>query len=616
MTETLFGQITHLVPGQDDKEVTANNALERLGAQINDVFTIDMADADVNLSVSQEFESGVIRATGANAAVRDLVLVAGQDRANFWVWNDSTGGFDVQVRYAAGAAVNISPGVVQAVFADGTDVRAVTPFDIRQFANKTTPVTGDRFLMQEAGGAFKSVDTPNMPGSGGGGGGITAIGLSNPDWQVIKEIDAVGLTSVDLSTFDPSLYTEYEISAPNIDFSADALLVIQIMVAGVVQNSAGDYQYTFHGSNASTTDFAGGTLSGSGIIWPTLGGTAANELMGFWVRAGPMDNGSHKHLIASAFGDDTSGNDNHFEVSGKFKASTSDVNGFRITTTTGVPTITGKFILRGRRKKEAFSVLTNAGAYRYASVVKTAGQSIVNNSFVKVTWDSATHDPEGFFDNANDQFVVPVGVDLVRLTAMIDWSTMAATGRAIIGFYKNGTAVYFDTKTPNTSSLETNIQSPLIPVGPGDTLHIEVNQNTGSSRTIDATQSVFQMEVVEPTPSGQSIALVQTTDGTLTSVLEVPLASDSAVVVTGTLTSWDATNKTIETVDLVATFKNVAGTSSLVDKHFTQHPGIGAQFAITFDVDDAADLGRIRVQRTSGAGTFEHDLRYRAIQRV
>ncbi len=620
MAVTQEGQITLIDAAQNDKEVTANNAFERLAKQINNLVAVPMADADVNLTISQEFDSALIRATGANTAVRDLVLNAGDDRCNLWVWNDSTGGFDIQVRYAAGAAVNISPGVVQMIFADGTDVRAITPFDIRQFANKTIPVAGDRFLMQEAGGAFKSVDTPNMPGSGGGGGGITAIGLSRPDWEPIAEVAADDTSNEAKVFFDPGLFAEVEIVYSGVGAATDAQqFQMQVSTDGSTFLSSG-YQWV-HGLWLGNTadDLPEYSDSDSSIKISSggaFGSATGEEIFGRVSLVGP-DLATRKQMLFDTGHDQSNNRIVRISGSGSQNTDVTPIQGFRFFVVTG-NLKSGKFILRGRRKKEAFSVLTNAGASRGALVSLSADEATANGVAEIIDWDVEIDDPEGMHDGVNpSRLTVPAGVSKVVLKAQAVWTSNSTNGR-FMTLFKNGSnnlgGFRVQSRNAGGSTAPHILVSPELSVAPGDYFEIQVVQDGGALSFLK--ESWFSMEVVEPTPSGQSIALVQTTDGTLTSVLEVPLAADSAVVVTGTLTSWDATNKTIETVDLVATFKNVAGTSSLVDKHFTQHPGISAQFAITFDVDDAADVGRIRVQRTSGAGTFDHDLRYRAIPRV
>jgi hypothetical protein len=117
--------ITPIASNQAQKEVTANEAFERLAGAIAEKLMVAMADADVTLSAAQALATASIECTGALTAGRSLIVPIA--RKLYDVANQTGGGFAVTVRTASGSGVSIAAGDEQIVRCDGTGVVAVAP---------------------------------------------------------------------------------------------------------------------------------------------------------------------------------------------------------------------------------------------------------------------------------------------------------------------------------------------------------------------------------------------------------------------------------------------------------------------------------------------------------
>jgi hypothetical protein len=83
--------LDHIEESQDDKEVTANEALDRLDASVNTYLPIALSDANLALSATQEYDSGALEFTGALTANRTITMRASDRKIT--VFNNTTGGF-------------------------------------------------------------------------------------------------------------------------------------------------------------------------------------------------------------------------------------------------------------------------------------------------------------------------------------------------------------------------------------------------------------------------------------------------------------------------------------------------------------------------------------------
>jgi len=152
-TTTNFG-ITHMASSQASREVTFNEALNKLDGFLAGELVHDMAsDADYTL-VANEDENLTFKITdtGANlTAARNIVL---PNRAIMHIAENAMGNtFDLVFKTAAGTGVTVADGVRTWIKSDGTDIEEVPgvvsdnfPFDLGFFASGT-PIASAILLM-------------------------------------------------------------------------------------------------------------------------------------------------------------------------------------------------------------------------------------------------------------------------------------------------------------------------------------------------------------------------------------------------------------------------------------------------------------------------------------
>src|SRR6266511_390311 len=88
--------ITPIASNQAQKEITANEAFERLAGALAEKLVVAMADADVTLSAVQALANASFECTGALTAGRNLVVPEAPKLYD--VANKTSGGFAVTVR--------------------------------------------------------------------------------------------------------------------------------------------------------------------------------------------------------------------------------------------------------------------------------------------------------------------------------------------------------------------------------------------------------------------------------------------------------------------------------------------------------------------------------------
>jgi hypothetical protein len=122
---TPYLAIPYIQAAQNQKELTANDAFDRLEASVNAQVTIATTDADITLTQAQTASGGVLKFTGPLTADRYINIPA-IDRF-FVVRNSTTGGFNliVQVTGAAGASVSVPINALAALYCDSVDVNEV-----------------------------------------------------------------------------------------------------------------------------------------------------------------------------------------------------------------------------------------------------------------------------------------------------------------------------------------------------------------------------------------------------------------------------------------------------------------------------------------------------------
>jgi hypothetical protein len=117
--------IAPIASNQAQKEITANEAFERLAGAGAEKLIVTMADADVTLTAAQALATASIECTGTLTAGRSLIVPSA--RKLYDVANKTSGGFAVTVRTASGSGVALAAGDEQVLRCDGADVVAVAP---------------------------------------------------------------------------------------------------------------------------------------------------------------------------------------------------------------------------------------------------------------------------------------------------------------------------------------------------------------------------------------------------------------------------------------------------------------------------------------------------------
>jgi hypothetical protein len=117
--------ITPIASSQAQKEITANEAFERLAGALAGKLLVAMADADVTLTSAQALANASFECTGALTTGRALVVP--DARKLYDVANKTASGYAITVRTASGSGVAIAAGDEQVVRCDGADVVAVAP---------------------------------------------------------------------------------------------------------------------------------------------------------------------------------------------------------------------------------------------------------------------------------------------------------------------------------------------------------------------------------------------------------------------------------------------------------------------------------------------------------
>jgi len=117
-------QITELTATQNNKYATLNDAFENFDGAITALLTVAMADANYILTGGEGGEALAhlaVRFTGTLTADRDITIPNNQKV--YLIQNNTTGGFSLNVKTAAGAGVLVSnDDSFNCVYSDGTDV--------------------------------------------------------------------------------------------------------------------------------------------------------------------------------------------------------------------------------------------------------------------------------------------------------------------------------------------------------------------------------------------------------------------------------------------------------------------------------------------------------------
>lgn len=218
-------------------QTTNKNLGTLLEQAITGVQTITMVDTNYTLTnlngVPDEARNPVLIVTGTNSAIRDVI--APLVTKMYWIYNNTIGGYAINIRAASGDAVLIPNGAITAVFCDGTDFSVLLNGTAGNFTiNGDGSVTGDL-------GVSGSITGTTATFSG-------AISSVNP-----------------VFTGTPTAPTA--LSGTN---------TTQIATTAFVQNATGTLG-TMSTQNANNVSITGGSISGTNINTYTVGSNATGN---------------------------------------------------------------------------------------------------------------------------------------------------------------------------------------------------------------------------------------------------------------------------------------------------------------------------------------------------
>jgi len=157
VSETVNLKIPFIQAAQNQKEVTANAAIEALDNSANAAVTVTMADANITLTDAQALRAGLVTLTGSNTAVRKVTLPSKARRVA--IQNSTGGALDITVGYATGATVTVGNGAIVLVQGNGANCYGVGgAAALGDLADVVGPfLNGD--LLQFDGAAWRPIGT-------------------------------------------------------------------------------------------------------------------------------------------------------------------------------------------------------------------------------------------------------------------------------------------------------------------------------------------------------------------------------------------------------------------------------------------------------------------------
>ena len=133
------------------------------------------------------------------------------------------------------------------------------------------------------------------------------------------------------------------------------------------------------------------------------------------------------------------------------------------------------------------------------SVTKSGDQSISQNTWTKVEWETEQFDTDSAFDNTNDKFTVPSGKGGVyQLNVQVAVTNQTESAELDIKVYKNGSA----TSTPTFSReysggasdfTNTTQLHHLYDLDAGDYVEIYAFHGSGGTNVVESDQSCWSM---------------------------------------------------------------------------------------------------------------------------
>ena len=127
-------------------------------------------------------------------------------------------------------------------------------------------------------------------------------------------------------------------------------------------------------------------------------------------------------------------------------------------------------------------------------------QSIPNNAFTVLTWDSETYDDASFHDAAVNptRITMPVGAERVLFQSIANWAANAGGNYRQVRVIKNGSGVVYDGRPHQMvgdllggTAVIMGVYGGIIPVVATDYFEVEVKHNAGVALNVNAANSCF-----------------------------------------------------------------------------------------------------------------------------
>ncbi len=256
---------------------------------------------------------------------------------------------------------------------------------------------------------------------------------------------------------------------------------------------------------------------------------------------------------------------------------------------------------------EAVESTAPSAKSRGALVTLAADQLTVDfNPAAAASFDKEVYDTDNIHDNVtnNTRLTVPSGVSRVRLSTNVHVLITTPSEFFILTIRKNG-AIAFDGaaqqmvevgSTENRNSCAT----PVIEVVAGDYFEVWVRMEADSSVTVDADETWFAMEIIEPAVIVGDLffdSTIQTTDATKVNIARGLLAAGEVATVWGEGQAIETATGDVYWFTISGAVKNISGTTSLIGTaKITEDSDTGAaSWTVGLEADDTADAWELTV---------------------
>ena len=144
-------------------------------------------------------------------------------------------------------------------------------------------------------------------------------------------------------------------------------------------------------------------------------------------------------------------------------------------------------------------VISSGGAITNTPMVKarrTSNQSIANNTWVKVIWDTADVNEESAYDTSTGTFTVPANYGgKYQIYGLVCVGGTPDDGERVdISIYKNGSQDVYtivQTFSPSSNTPITSQVNTILDLSAGDYIEIYMRHNEGGTQNLEAERNGF-----------------------------------------------------------------------------------------------------------------------------